>query len=236
MSGYGVDFEEDNGWAAEYVLGLLSPEEHKLAEERMEIDPAFKALVLRWTEDFAAMTEDVPAITPPKPLERLLIQRLFPDAAPPPARSRLAWLWPVAALGGLAAAAVAAVLVLNPGVLGRGGEPEYLARLASQGDALVVEARFDADTNRLDLQRLAGEIPEGRDLELWLVRMEDGAPVSTVSLGVIPRDPEGVVDVSAELAAEFPGNALALSDEPLGGSPTGQATGPVVAIGPLTGL
>jgi anti-sigma-K factor RskA len=66
--------------------------------------------------------------------------------------------------------------------------------------------------------------------------MEDGAPVSTVSLGVIPRDPEGVVDVSAELAAEFPGNALALSDEPLGGSPTGQATGPVVAIGPLTGL
>jgi len=108
--------------------------------------------------------------------------------------------------------------------------------MASEDETLVVEASFDADTNRLAVQRLAGEIPEGRDLELWLVRLEDGAPVSTVSLGVIPRESEGVVEVSAELAAEFPDNALALSVEPIGGSPTGQATGPVVALGPLTGL
>ena len=33
MSGYGVDWEEDNGLAAEYALGLLTPEEHRLAEE-----------------------------------------------------------------------------------------------------------------------------------------------------------------------------------------------------------
>ena len=35
---------------------------------------------------------------------------------------------------------------------------------------------------------------------------------------------------------EFRDNALALSVEPLGGSPTGQNTGPVVASGPITGL
>jgi anti-sigma-K factor RskA len=234
MSGYGVDFEEDNGLAAEYVLGLLTPEEHRLVEERLLLDPEFRALVARWSEDFAAMVEEIPPIAPPKPLERVLMQRLFPDAAPP-ARGR-SWLWP-ALLGGLAAAAAAvAVLVVNPALLGRGGEPEYLARMASDDEALVVEARFDADTNRLQVQRLAGEIPEDRDLELWLVRLENGAPASTVSLGVIPREVEGVVEVSAELAAEFPDNALALSVEPIGGSPTGQATGPVVALGPLTGL
>ena len=235
MSGYGVDFEEDNGLAAEYVLGLLTPEEHRLAEERLSLDPEFRTLVARWSEDFAAMTEDVPAIAPPRPLERLLMQRLFPDTAAP-ARARRSWLWP-SLLGGLAAAAAAvAVVTVNPALLGGGGEPEYLARIASEDEALVVEARFDADTNRLQVQRVAGEVPEGRDLELWLVRLENGAPASTVSLGVIPREAEGVVEVSAELAAEFPDNALALSVEPIGGSPTGQATGPVVALGPLTGL
>ena len=232
MSGYGVDWEEDNGLAAEYALGLLTPEEHRLADERMGLDPDFRALVARWHEDFAAMADDVPPIAPPKPLERALMQRLFPDLAPE--RARRSWLWP-ALLGGLAAAALA-VVALNPALLGRGGEPEYLARMASEDETLVVEASFDADTNRLAVQRLAGDIPEGRDLELWLVRLEDGAPVSTVSLGVIPRESEGVVEVSAELAAEFPDNALALSVEPIGGSPTGQATGPVVALGPLTGL
>jgi anti-sigma-K factor RskA len=100
----------------------------------------------------------------------------------------------------------------------------------------VVEATFDADTRRLELRRMAGTIPEDRDLELWLVRLEDGAPASTVSLGVLPRDESGIIEVSAELAAEMPDNALALSVEPIGGSPTGQATGPVVAIGPVTGL
>ena len=232
MSGYGVDWEEDNGLAAEYALGLLTPEEHRLADERMGLDPDFRALVARWHEDFAAMADEVPPIAPPRPLERALMQRLFPDLAPE--RARRLWLWP-ALLGGLAAAALA-VVALNPELLGRGGEPEYLARMASEDETLVVEASFDADTNRLAVQRLAGEIPEGRDLELWLVRLEDGAPVSTVSLGLIPRESEGVVEVSAERAAEFPDNAVALSVEPIGGSHTGQATGPVVALGQLTRL
>ena len=54
MSGFGVDWEEDNGLAAEYVLGLLTPEEHRLAEERMGLDPDFRALVARWQAGCAA--------------------------------------------------------------------------------------------------------------------------------------------------------------------------------------
>ena len=100
----------------------------------------------------------------------------------------------------------------------------------------MVLARFDADTNRLEIERAAGDIPEGRDLELWLVRVADN---TTVSLGVLPREESGVIEISADLAPEVQGNALALSVEPIGGSPTGQATGPVVAVGPVgpvTGL
>jgi anti-sigma-K factor RskA len=133
-------------------------------------------------------------------------------------------------------AAGVAFVALNPAVLGRGFEPELQARIAAEDESLVVQASFDADTRQLRVARTAGAIPEGQDLELWLVRLEDGVPASTVSLGVLPRDPEGVIEVSEELAPEFPANALAVSVEPLGGSPTGQATGPVVALGPLTEL
>jgi len=223
-----LDFEEDNGLASEYVLGLLDPGEMRLVEERMALDPEFRDLVARWTEDLVTLTDDIPAIAPPRPLQGRLMQRLFPEEAAP----KRGWVWWPWLLGGVAAAALA-VVALNPALIGRGIEPDYAARIAAEDGSLVVEARFDRDTGRLEVSRVAGEVPEGRDLELWLV---DTATSTTTSLGVLPREPTGVVTVSAELAPEFESNALALSVEPLGGSPTGQATGDVVAIGAITDM
>lgn len=218
--------ETDRALAGEYVLGLLDGAELRAFEARLAAEPALRDLVARWSEDFAAAFEEVPAVPPPRGAEEALMRRLFPESR---ARQGFAWRLLPWVLGA-AVVAGAAFMALNPEILGRGGEPELLARIASDTQDLVVEASWDADTRQLELRRTAGEVPEGRDLELWLVRVDEG---TTVSLGVIPREPEGVIEVSAELAPEFPQNALALSDEPLGGSPTGQATGPVVAIGPL---
>ena len=226
MSGWSLDYDDDIAIAAEYVLGLLPPEELARVEERLAVDPPFRDLVARWSEDFASLADDVPAVAPPPSVEAGLRRRLFGEEAP----RRRFWLWP-AALGGLAAAALA-LWAVTPAFLGR-GDPEYAATIAAEDGSLVVAARFDADTRRLVVERQAGEVPEDRDLELWLVELADG---STVSLGVLPREAEGVVEVSADLAARFEDNALALSVEPLGGSPTGQATGPVVALGEITGL
>jgi len=160
-------------------------------------------------------------------LEGLIRQRLFGDETPP----RRRWsLWPALA-GGLLAAGVA-LWLLGPALL-EPDAPEYAARIAAEDGSLVVEARFDQDTRELSVERVAGEVPEGKDLELWLVHVADS---TTSSLGVLPHDQAGVIEVSADLAQEFRDNALALSVEPLGGSPTGQNTGPVVASGPITGL
>jgi anti-sigma-K factor RskA len=223
--------EADRALAGEYVLGLMDAAEARAFEARLGREPALRDLVARWTEDFAATLEEVPAVAPPAQAQEALMRRLFPEAVRPGFLWRLLpWL-----LGG-AVAAGGAFIALNPRVLGRGFEPELQARIAAEDESLVVQASFDADTRQLRVERTAGVVPEGRDLELWFVRLEDGVPASTVSLGVLPREESGVIEVDAALAGEFPANALAVSVEPVGGSPTGQATGPVVALGPLTEL
>ena len=227
--------EEDLALAAEYVLGLLEPGELRAFEARLGGEPRLRGMVARWADDLAAFFDAAPEVAPPASAREAVMRRLFPEEPRPGFLGRFVpWL-----LG----AATAAVLVfgaLSLGLLTQRAEPEYQARIAAEDESimgpLVVMARFDADTRRLEVAREVGDIPEDRDLELWFVRMEDGAPASTVSLGVLPRDPTGVIEVSAELAAELPQNALALSVEPVGGSPTGQATGPVVALGALSEL
>jgi anti-sigma-K factor RskA len=69
-----------------------------------------------------------------------------------------------------------------------------------------------------------GVKPLDKDFELWLVR-SDG---QVLTLGVLsaPLNPEGL-DIPAD-------SKFAISVEPIGGSPTGVATGPVVALGALT--
>lgn len=220
--------EEDLALAGEYVLGLLPEEERRSFEARLGPEPRLRALVAAWSEDFAEGFEGEVEVTPPPGVEAALMRRLFPEARRPGLGVRLLpWLL------GAGLTAVLAFVALNPAILGRGAEPEFEARMASEDESLVVLARFDADTNRLEVERTAGDIPEDRDLELWLVRVADS---TTVSLGVLPRDESGIIEINAELAPEVEGNALALSVEPVGGSPTGQATGPVVAVGPVTGL
>lgn len=234
MSGWTPDTEELTpeeeapALAGEYVLGLLEGQELRAFEARLAVEPALRAQVARWSEDFASVLDEVPPVPPPTGAEAALMRRLFPVAERPGLLQRLGLL-PLL-LGGAVAAALAVVAV-NPNLLGRDAKPDYVARIAAEDESLVVEARFDLDTRRLEIMRMVGSIPEGRDLELWLVEGEE-----VRSLGVIPQAESGVVEVSADLAVVFEGRALALSVEPLGGSPTGAPTGPVVAVGPLTAL
>ena len=73
----------------------------------------------------------------------------------------------------------------------------------------------------------SGGARPGRALELWLIEGDD----PPVSLGVLPDTEATVLQVDAAVAAALPGGVLAVSDEPPGGSPTGQPTGDVLATG-----
>lgn len=223
--------EADLALAGEYVLSLLEEDERRAFEARLGTEPRLRSLVALWSEYLATLIEDVPSVAPPAAAEAALMRRLFPEAAPDRRPGLLGRLGLLPLLLGSALAAALAVVALNPGLIGPQAEPEFQARMAAEDESLVVLARFDRDTNRLEIEREVGAIPEGRDLELWLIQGEE-----VRSLGVIPQEQTGVIEVRAEMAPAIEGGQLALSVEPVGGSPTGVATGPVVAVGPVTGL
>lgn len=225
-----TDLPEDAALAAEYALGLLSPEDASAFEARLATDPDLRALYARWATDFASLTDTIPAVAPPPSVAAALDATLF--AAPRQNLWHRLGLLP-ALLGGL----VAALLVLwatNQGLLQPESVvgPRLVADIAAPDQSLLVMASFDPRDGTLRLDRTLGEARTGRVLELWLIAGND-APVS---LGVLPPESTAFVTISADLVTRLPTATLAISDEPPGGSTTGAPTGDVLALGPVTEL
>jgi len=97
----------------------------------------------------------------------------------------------------------------------------WRVRSTKQGDKLVVEA-----TNRV--------MPDDQhEYELWALP-EGGAPVS---LGLLPKNGVATLALNgAQRAALGGASKIAVSLEPLGGSPTGAPTGPVLHVAEVTRL
>jgi anti-sigma-K factor RskA len=108
--------------------------------------------------------------------------------------------------------------------------PSLTAEIAAEDRTLVYAARFDPARAVLEVARTDGAPAPGRVHELWLIA--EGAP-TPVSLGVLPEDGRTALVLSEAVAAAMAGGTLAVSDEPPGGSPTGQPTGAVLAVGTL---
>jgi anti-sigma-K factor RskA len=206
---------EDDALAAEYVLGLLDAAERTTAERRRRSDPAFAAAVVAWENRLSPLNAGFDEV-PVRNLLPAIEARLFAT----PERPRRRWFAPFAGALTAAALAVAVIAVLPPPL------PEaapLTASLAAEGQALAFTARIDPADGTLTLIRTAGAPAEaGQDLQLWVIGA-DGVPAS---LGLI-REAESTRP--AEGLA--PGQVLAVSLEPAGGSPTGQPTGPVLVTG-----
>jgi anti-sigma-K factor RskA len=223
--------EEFEALAAELALGVLTGEERRRAEELVASDARFARLVEEWHERLLPMADAYAPQSPPAALKKAIEIRLFGTAAPQGTAS--GWwnslaLWrPLAMAASLAAIVLGAIQVYAPPQPVR---PPLVAALAAENGPVQYLAYFDEQTAKLTLTRLQPPPGQGRDHELWLVA-GGNAPVS---LGVVSHDESGAITVRADLAGEIGvGAVLAISDEPLGGSPTGVATGPVIAAGPI---
>ena len=114
-----------------------------------------------------------------------------------------------------------------------GGQPTVLAaQLTSDTSALRVLAVVEPIKHEIALRRVAGTAAPDRVLELWAI-LPDQAPVS---LGVLPDQETVRVLVPEALRSQAANITLAISDEPVGGSPTGAPTGDVLAAGQMTEL
>lgn len=217
--------EDDQILAAEYALGLLDRTEARAFEARMAQEPALRATYVIWAEDLARLTEDIAPVDPPPALYRALDQKMFGQEK----QGWLQWIGLVPALiGGLIAAALV-YFVTSSGLLTTPPGPRLNAEITATDQSLVILAAFDPTTGALNLQRTNGAAVPGRVLELWLIA-GDNPPVS---LGVLPDAAVTDLPLTPAVIAALEGGTLAISDEPLGGSPTGAPTGAVLAIGPV---
>ena len=216
--------------AAEYVLRLLPRAEERDFEKALTESPALMAEVARWNDRFAGLDAEFEEVAPPKKTKAAVMERLFgePQARRVPIWQRLG-LWQGLSFAGIGLAAVFAwQLTQTPPT--PTPAPLYVSEVAAEDQSLRLLAVYDSATARLQVTRTAGAPDAGRVHELWAIA-GDNAPVS---LGVLASDGTNSVTLPQGISPQ--GLVLAVSDEPPGGSPTGQPTGAVLAVGQVTAL
>lgn len=217
--------------AAEYALGTLKGPARRRFEALLPAHPALRHAVAQWQLRLQPLAYSVAEVTPPHRVWQRIESRLFADATAAPGALRW-WqrlgLW--RGISGVATAAAVALMVvgsqvppaLAPIIIVLGSNPDaattlnasFVASITADGRALVLKP-----INTVALS-------PGRALELWAVPAQ-GAPRS---LGLVKEDGATTL-LRAQLLANTA--AFAVSVEPIGGSPTGAPTGPIVSVGKL---
>ncbi len=239
MNGVEPAFSADEALAMDVALGALERQALRAAERRMRSDHQFRTLVEDWQNRLAPLADSITPVTPPDSVWDAITAEIAPPprVAALPARGSL-WnslaLWRALAVGGAVAAAVALVpfgaqLPSATPVAATSG-PVLVATLAAEDGTPLVAASYDPARGDVVLAPAGRRDDPGKSAELWVIEGKNPPR----SLGVITVDHANAHLLPRErLTGLKPGSTLAISIEPLGGSPTGQPTGPVVATGRL---
>ncbi|QND51706.1 anti-sigma factor [Phyllobacterium sp. 628] len=228
--------EGDDFVAAEYVLGVLPDPERREVARRIESDAAFARLVSNWQRHLDPLDDEFQPVTAPQYLKSEVDQRLFGIDSGRAGTGVSFWnslaFWRIVAFAALA------LVVVNFGrefIQRQAGQApsQLVASMASDTGPVRSVAIFDDKSRKLKITLVAGELPQDKSLELWLIAGKD-APVS---LGVLKSPKVTEFNVPAATAAKLrDGTTLAISVEPVGGSPSGAPTGAVVAAGSVSSI
>jgi anti-sigma-K factor RskA len=205
--------------AAVYVLGVLRHRARARFERLCAELPAALSARQRWEERLLPLSL---ALTPVAPDDKrwLRIERAI--AATRPATSR--W-WQLAA----AAALIGVALLVGKLTYWGGPTWEPLAVLAPADAAPLWRLERSADGAQITIRALAPiTLSAEKSYELWVLPSGGGNPVS---LGLMPL--QGRLErrlTPAQQTLLAAARQIAVSVEPLGGSPTGLPTGPVVIV------
>lgn len=219
--------------AAEYALGTLPPRARRRLAAQAQDDARVATAIRIWEYRLAGLAEAVPAVTPSPRVWEGIRERLGLADARAADRKEPWWrglaLWRGLAVAGFALAAILGVLVAS---LGPRGETDAVVVVLAGPDARPALVATAGRASRTLLVKTVGAAPvdPSRTLELWA--LPQGA--NPQSLGVLPRGDLARVTLRApadEALRNVP--TLAVSLEPVGGSPTGQPTGPVLYTGPV---
>ncbi len=234
-----ISTDEREQLAAELALGVLQGEDLVRARSLYAADTQFRSSVGEWLGRFAPLLEEVEPVEPGPQVWPSIERRLgAPAAANDNVQSirRKLSLWRGIAVGASALAASLAVVVLTraPEVappFAAQAPPSMVAMLGDERTGGLLVASWQPAQNSL---RLSAATPLPGDPahshELWVIPA-DGTPRS---LGTLATAAKMQMRVDRQLSRQLQeGATLAVSVEPVGGSPTGLPTGPVIASGKL---
>lgn len=217
--------------AAELSLGLLDGADRAVALRRQLAEPAFALEVDWWRAHFAALFAQFPEVAPPPELGARIAARI--DGRP---AATGGWWKPMAIASSLAAASLLGVVLVRPDP--NIAPPVVIAAPAPLVAAMTLPGRdapvavvYDAKAGSL---KMAGtlDIPSGRDAQLWAI--VGTAPPQP--LGLFRAAESGMMADARNVAPFAAGTTFAISIEPVGGSPTGAPTGPVIASGVVAAI
>jgi anti-sigma-K factor RskA len=223
--------------AGEFVLGTLPEDERADARFRMRTDPDFKRAVDAWHRRLTPLLDGITPVEPApglqnKILERIIARREAPDGVIGLQRRLRRWQ-----RFSLAATVIAgALIILLFGMLPREAvvrpEPDrYIAALQAGGQVPDLLVSVDLEQGAITVQRVGAQPRAGTSFELWAA---EGGRDKPQSLGVIDATTKiPVLRLGSLTKANLENTVLAVSLEPVGGSPTGEPTGPIVFSGRL---
>ncbi len=225
--------DEDDIAAAEHVLGVNSLGERAVAEVRRDHDRAFDDAVMAWETRLAPLAGDIAPVEPSAAVWPRVEARIV-------TRTSLLggvnfWRGATAASLALAAASLAVILIVPdapPPTPARPAAPlpiltGFIKPKPGEAGPLVAAA-LDRTRGELIFTAASVEIETGKSAELWVIP----AGQKPQSLGVIEAGQERRLPLPAALTGPGQGTSiLAITVEQMGGSPTGDPMGPVVATG-----
>jgi anti-sigma-K factor RskA len=212
------------------VLGVLSAAERRAVQARIGQEPALRAEIEYWEQRLGPLASELEPIDPRPRVWAKIEAALAADA-----RQSTLWqnlpFWRWAAIGSAVFAAASLTLVYFARI--PSPNAPLVARLESSGGGAGFVVAIDSGGGGLTVVPAALSDVNQRALELWLIAPGE----QPRSLGLIEAARAVHIGVPAELTQRVtPQATLAVSLEPLGGSPTGLPTGPVIASGKLTKL
>jgi anti-sigma-K factor RskA len=229
-----VDFNDIDALAGEYVLGTLDVPERAVVAARRQREPALDAAITAWEARLAPLMDEISPVAPPDHLLDLIMGRIDSvtgnnDIALLRRRLRT---WRIATLAACAVAATLVLVVATSTLAPPQQERNFVAVLQHDATSPAFIVSVDVAARSLTIRSIAAAPQTDRSYELWLVNNRLNAPRS---LGVVQN--AGFTVASSRLSGLPPkivrDATFAVTLEPLGGSPSGLPTGPILYSGTL---
>ncbi len=215
--------------AAHYVLGTLrGPARRRFERLCKQHGPALSALH-RWEDRLVGLMSEIGPVQPPRAVWENVQRRL--GHGTPQASGFFGKLFGAWSRVQIAAAASLAAIALTLAVVTYVSIPEASHQIASIQNEWRVNVTNRGD--KLVVTRIASTaLDANRDYELWALLDSGAAPIS---LGLLPRSGSRALQLTAaQRTALASSGKIAVSLEPIGGSPTGAPTGPVLFVADIT--